>query len=81
MLLWPGIQLFGCVAVERKVRNGCLYTVESTDAAAETLRLEGVDTELTFDQAKGWLRLSYATMWSRPGHRRWCTRSVPCRKT
>jgi hypothetical protein len=60
MLLWPGIQVFGCVAVERKVRNGGLCTVESIDVAAETLRLEGVDTELTFDQAKGWLRLSYA---------------------
>jgi hypothetical protein len=59
MLLWPGIQLFGCVAVERKVRNGCLYTVESIDAAAGTLSLEGVG-ELTFDQAKAWLRLSFA---------------------
>jgi hypothetical protein len=60
MLIWPGIQLFGCVAVERKVRNGCLYTVESIDVAAERLSLEAVDGELTFDQAKGWLRLSYA---------------------
>ena len=61
MLLWPGIQLYGCVLMEtRGIRNGCLYTVESLDPAAETVKLEGVDGELSFDQAKTCLRLSYA---------------------
>jgi hypothetical protein len=61
VLLWPGIQLFGCVAVEKKgIKNGCLYTVESIDAAAETLTLQGVDGELSFAQAKTCLCLSYA---------------------
>jgi hypothetical protein len=61
MLIWPGLELFGCVAVEKKgIRNGCLYTVDSIDAAAQTLRLQGVDGELSFDQAKTCLRLSFA---------------------
>ena len=61
MLLWPGIQLYGCVLMEKRgIRNGCLYTVESLDPAAETVKLEGVDGELSFDQAKTCLRLSYA---------------------
>jgi hypothetical protein len=61
MLLWPGIQLYGCVVMEKRgIRNGCLYTVESLDPAAETVKLEGVDGELSFDQAKTCLRLSYA---------------------
>ena len=60
LLIWPGLELFGCVSAERKgVRNGCLYTVEVIDVAAETLRLEG-GVELTFEQAKQWLRLSFA---------------------
>jgi hypothetical protein len=58
MLLWPGIQLFGCTTAA-SVRNGCLYTVESVDAQAQTLSLEGVGT-ITFEQAKVHLRLSYA---------------------
>jgi hypothetical protein len=41
------------------VRNGCLYTVESIDAEAQTLVLEGVGS-ITFDQVRAWLRLSYA---------------------
>jgi hypothetical protein len=59
MLFWPGIQVFGCTSVAKAVRNGCLYTVESIDAQAQTLVLEGVGP-LTFEQAKAWLRLSYA---------------------
>jgi hypothetical protein len=59
MLLWPGIQLFGCTSAARAVRNGCMYTVESIDSGAQTLVLEGVGS-LTFDQARAWLRLSYA---------------------
>jgi hypothetical protein len=58
MLLWPGIQLFGCTTAAA-VRNGCLYTVESVDAESQTLVLEGVGT-MTFEQAKVHLRLSYA---------------------
>ena len=58
MLLWPGIQLFGCTSTA-VVRNGCLYTVESVDAQAQTLVLEGVG-KMTFEQAKVHLRLSYA---------------------
>jgi hypothetical protein len=59
MLLWPGIQLFGCTSAAKAVRNGCLYTVESIDPGAQTLVLSGVGS-LTFDQARAWLRLSYA---------------------
>jgi hypothetical protein len=59
MLLWPGIQLFGCTSAAKSIRNGCLYTVESVDASAQTLVLEGVGS-VTFDQARAWLRLSYA---------------------
>jgi hypothetical protein len=58
MLLWPGIRLFGC-ATTASIRNGCLYTVESVDAQAQTLSLEGVGT-MSFEQAKVHLRLSYA---------------------
>ena len=59
MLIWPGIQLFGCTSAARAVRNGCLYTVESIDPGGQPLVLEGVGS-LTFDQARAWLRLSYA---------------------
>jgi len=61
LLVWPGLELLGCVAAEKKgVRNGCLYTVESVDVAAETLRLRGLDVDFSFEQVKQWLRLSYA---------------------
>jgi hypothetical protein len=59
MLIWPGLQLFGCSSAAKAIRNGCLYTVESLDPEAKTLVLEGVGS-LTFDQAKVWLRPSYA---------------------
>jgi hypothetical protein len=59
MLLWPGIQLFGCTSAAKAVRNGCLYTLENVNAEAQTLVLEGIGS-LTFDQARAWLRLSYA---------------------
>jgi hypothetical protein len=59
MLLWPGLQLFGCTSAAKAIRNGCIYTVESLDTEAKTLVLEGVGS-LTFDQARAWLRLSYA---------------------
>jgi len=61
MILWPGLQVFGCVSAERKgIRNGCLYTIQSIDATRETLRLCHVDADVTFEQAKAWLRLSFA---------------------
>ena len=61
MLVWPGIELFGCVHAERKgVRNGCLYTVESIDVASESLKLQGLEADFSFEQAKLWLRLSFA---------------------
>jgi hypothetical protein len=61
MLIWTGIELLGCCAAERKgVRNGCLYTVESVDAAAQSLTLCDVEGALSFEQAKLLLRLSYA---------------------
>jgi hypothetical protein len=61
MLVWPGIELLGCVQAERKgIRNGCLYTVESIDETSETLRLQGLDVDFTFEQVKHWLRLSFA---------------------
>jgi hypothetical protein len=59
MLIWPGIQLFGCTSAAKAIRNGCLYTVESVDTEAQTFVLEGVGS-VTFDQARAWLRLSYA---------------------
>jgi hypothetical protein len=59
MLLWPGIQLFGCTSAAKSIRNGCLYAVESIDTSTQTLVLGGVGS-LTFDQARTWLRLSYA---------------------
>jgi hypothetical protein len=59
MLVWPGLQLFGCSSASKAIRNGCLYTVESLDTEAKTLVLEGAGS-LTFDQARAWLRLSYA---------------------
>jgi hypothetical protein len=59
MLIWPGLQLFGCTSAAKAIRNGCLYTVESVDTEAKTLVLEGAGS-LTFDQARAWLRLSYA---------------------
>jgi hypothetical protein len=59
MLLWSGLQLFGCSSVAKAGRNRCLYTVESLDTEAKTLVLEGAGS-LTFDQARTWLRLSYA---------------------
>jgi hypothetical protein len=59
MLIWPGVQLIGCVSAEKKgVRNGCLYTVASV--GDDTVRLEGLEASFTFDQTKLWLRLSYA---------------------
>jgi hypothetical protein len=58
MLIWPGIQLFGCTSAAM-VRNGCLYTVESVDAQAQRLTLEDVGT-MTFEQTKVHLRMSYA---------------------
>ena len=61
LLIWVGIELLGCVVAEKKgIRNGCLYTVESINITAETIRLQGIDVDFTFDQAKQWLRLSYA---------------------
>jgi hypothetical protein len=59
MLIWPGSELFGC-ATEKRIRHGCLYTVESIDAEAHSLTLEGVVGALSFEQAKAWLRLSCA---------------------
>ena len=59
MLIWPSLQLIGCVSAEKKgIRNGCLYTVVS--ARDDTVRFEGVDASFTYDQVKQWLRLSYA---------------------
>jgi hypothetical protein len=59
MLLWPGIQLLGATSAAKAVRNGCLYTVESIGPEAQAIMLEGVGS-ITFDQARAWLRLSYA---------------------
>jgi hypothetical protein len=58
MLLWPGIQLFGC-ATTASIRNGVLYVVEAVDAQAKMLTIEGVGT-MSFEQAAVHLRLSYA---------------------
>jgi hypothetical protein len=58
MLVWPGIVLLGCVVASRcGIQNGVLYKV--VDVTDETLSLEG-GVVLTHDQAKKWLRLSYA---------------------
>ena len=59
MLIWPSLQLIGCVSAEKKgIRNGCLYTVAS--ACDDTVRFEGVEASFTYEQVKLWLRLSYA---------------------
>ena len=58
MLIWPGIVLIGCVAASRcGIQNGVLYKV--VDVNDEKVWLQG-DVILTHDQAKKWLRLSYA---------------------
>ena len=42
MFLWPGLQLFGCIAGEKRgVRNQCLYTIKE-------LREE--DSSVTFEE-------------------------------
>jgi hypothetical protein len=58
MLLWPGIQLLGCVSSSSKgIKNMCLYTVEAVDG--ETVKIQD-GPQLSHEQAKAWLRLSYA---------------------
>lgn len=60
MWLWPGIELLGCCQAEKKgIRNGVLYTVESIDQEQEQVCLAG-GLELSFQQVKAWLRLSFA---------------------
>ena len=58
MWLWPGIELLGCVPMERGgIRNGVSYKVEAlTD---EVVRLEG-GVELPFKSCSCDLRLSHA---------------------
>ena len=59
MLLFPGLQLIGCVSAEKKgVRNGCLYTVAAVGDGK--VSLAGLEAVFTYEQAKLWLRLSYA---------------------
>jgi hypothetical protein len=59
MLIWPSLQLIGCVSAEKKgIRNGCLYTVASV--GDDTVRFENVEASFTYEQVKQWLRLSYA---------------------
>ena len=60
MWLWPGIELLGCCQAEKKgIRNGVLYKVEHLDEEQERVYLEE-GTALTYEQAKAWLRLSFA---------------------
>jgi hypothetical protein len=59
MFLWPGLQLFGCLAGEKKgVRNQCLYTVK--EVGEDIVRFEELESTFTHEQAKQWFRLSYA---------------------
>ena len=58
MWIWPGIELLGCCAAEKRgIRNGVLYTVESWDE--ERINLAG-GLSLSHEQAKAWLRLSFS---------------------
>ncbi len=58
MLVWPGIDLIGCLSASRcGIQNGVLYKV--VDVTDEKIGLEG-GVVLTHDQAKKWLRLAYA---------------------
>jgi len=58
MWVWPGIELLGCCAAEKRgIRNGVLYTIESW--GDERINLAG-GLSLTHEQAKAWLRLSFA---------------------
>ena len=42
MWIWPGLQLFGCVAGERKgIRNQCLYEIEKIES--EQVKIKGND--------------------------------------
>jgi len=60
MFLWPGLQLFGCLAGEKKgVRNQCLYTVK--ELGEDTATFEELDgAAFTHEQVRQWFRLSYA---------------------
>jgi hypothetical protein len=64
MLLWPGIELLGCVASNSKrVKNNVLYVVESLNDDTARLRAqEGESTpiDLSLEQVAALTRLSYA---------------------
>ena len=58
MWIWPGIELLGCVPIEKHgIRNGVMYTVESIKNT--TVTLEG-GIELSSEDTVRMLRLSHA---------------------
>ena len=59
MWIWPGLQLFGCVAGEKRgVRKQCLYTVKELGEDAVTF--EELESAFSHDQVRQWFRLSFA---------------------
>ena len=62
MFLWPGLELYGCVQSERKgIKNQILYTTE--EIGNEGVVLQG-GIQLSFEEARSWLRLSFAQTYS-----------------
>ena len=58
MYVWPGIQLIGSTASDRKgIKNGVLYTVTALNE--KEVVLDG-NISVTLDQVRQLLRLSYA---------------------
>ena len=59
MFLWPGLQLFGCVAGEKRgVRNQCLYTIK--ELGEDSVTFEELESAFSHDQVRQWFRLSFA---------------------
>ena len=62
MFLWPGLELYGCVQSERKgIKNQVLYSIE--EIGNEGVVLQG-GIQLSFEEARNWLRLSFAQTYS-----------------
>ena len=60
--IWPGLELLGCVPLERHgIRNGVAYTVETVNET--TVKLEG-GIELSREDTVQMLRLSHAVTYS-----------------
>ena len=59
MWIWPGLEMFGCVAGERRgIRNQCLYEIEKIED--ENVKIKDNDRWFTFDDVKQLFRMSFA---------------------